>query len=142
MYFLTQEIDFCYGHRLLNYDGKCRYLHGHNGKAEILLGGDNLDDRGMLVDFNDIKKLLKSWIDSHLDHQMLLCETDPLLPLLRDQQQPIFVMDCNPTAENIARIIYDQALLLGLPALEVRLWETPRSSSLYRGSGTKSQRNL
>lgn len=38
MYFLTQELEFCYGHRLIHYSGKCRFLHGHNGRVEIVLG--------------------------------------------------------------------------------------------------------
>lgn len=134
MYFLTQEIEFCYGHRLLNYDGKCRFLHGHNGKAEILLGGTELDHRGMLIDFTDIKRLLKTWIDDHLDHQMLLHSADPIRPILEAQGQPVFALDCNPTAENIARLIYEQGRELGLPIHEVRLWETAKSSSIFRPS--------
>ncbi len=51
MFRVTREIAFCYGHRLLNYDGKCRHLHGHNGRAVITLEGPDLDPRGMLVDF-------------------------------------------------------------------------------------------
>lgn len=132
MYFLTQEMEFCYGHRLLNYDGKCKNLHGHNGKVEILLGGETLDHRGMLIDFTDVKRLLRTWIDDNLDHQTLLHESDPLLPLLQEHGQPIYVMDTNPTAENIARLIYEQAIELGLPVREVRLWETAKSSSIYK----------
>jgi 6-pyruvoyltetrahydropterin/6-carboxytetrahydropterin synthase len=54
MYFLTQELEFCYGHRLIHYSGKCRFLHGHNGRVEIVLGGPHLDERGMLTDFGEI----------------------------------------------------------------------------------------
>jgi len=133
MYYLMQELDFCYGHRLLNYEGKCRHLHGHNGRLEILLGGDKLDSRGMLVDFGDNKRLLKTWIDDHLDHKMLLCIEDPLLPILKTHGQTSFIMQSNPTAENIAHLIFEQGRHLGLPIEEVRLWETPRSSSAYRG---------
>ena len=46
MFRVTREIEFCYGHRLLNYAGKCRYLHGHNGIAIITIEGSELDDRG------------------------------------------------------------------------------------------------
>ena len=63
---------------------------------------------------------------------MLLHESDPLLPLLHSAGQPVFVMDSNPTAENIARVIYERAVQLGLPVAEVRLWETVKSSSIYR----------
>ena len=132
MFRVTQEIDFCYGHRLLNYGGKCRHLHGHNGRAVIVLEGPTLDDRGMLIDFSDIKRVLRTWIDEHLDHRMILNERDPVLPFLREMNEPLHVISENPTAENIAKLIYDQALQAGFPVLEVSLWETPRSVATYR----------
>lgn len=132
MFRVTREIEFCYGHRLLNYNGKCRHLHGHNGKAVITLQGTDLDDRGMLVDFTDIKRHVQSWIDETLDHTMLLRRDDPLLPMLREQEERVFVMDHNPTAENIARLIYERAKSAGLPVLEVVLWETDHCFATYR----------
>ena len=66
MFRVSREIDFCYGHRLLNYEGKCRYLHGHNGRAVISIEGEKLDDRGMVLDFSDIKKTVSAWIDQLL----------------------------------------------------------------------------
>ena len=50
MYTVTQSVAFCYGHRLLHYEGKCRHLHGHNARAVITLEGNELDQRGMLYD--------------------------------------------------------------------------------------------
>ena len=132
MYQVTQEIDFCYGHRLLNYEGKCRYLHGHNGRAVIVLENERLDDRGMVVDFSDIKKSLRTWIDDELDHRMILNENDPVLPYLREMNEPLFTIKDNPTAENIAKLIYDQAVNEGFPIVEVRLWETPKAFATYR----------
>jgi 6-pyruvoyltetrahydropterin/6-carboxytetrahydropterin synthase len=133
MFRVTQEIDFCYGHRLLNYEGKCRSLHGHNGRAVIMLEGEALDARGMLVDFTDIKREIASWIDDTLDHRMILCEQDPALDFLRQLGEPLHVIDCNPTAENIARLIYEHARDRKLPVVEVALWETRRSCAVYRG---------
>src|SRR5262245_31920288 len=52
MYLVARAISFCYGHRLLDYDGKCRHLHGHNGKAVITLEAGELDRLGMVVDFS------------------------------------------------------------------------------------------
>jgi 6-pyruvoyltetrahydropterin/6-carboxytetrahydropterin synthase len=124
MFRVTREIAFCYGHRLLNYQGKCRHLHGHNGRAVITLQGPEVDERGMLVDFADIKQRIQRWIDENLDHNMLLCQDDPLLPVLRERGERVFVMNCNPTAENIARLIYQKAQESGLPVVEVVLWET------------------
>ena len=77
MFRVTREIDFCYGHRLLNYDGKCKYLHGHNGRAVIAIQSDALDHRGMVLDFSDIKRVVSNWIDENLDHRMILHREDP-----------------------------------------------------------------
>src|SRR5438477_618586 len=109
MFSVTRELSFCYGHRLLHYDGKCRHLHGHNGRAVITLATDKLDRLGMVADFSQIKRVVGGWIDENLDHRMLLCKDDPALPALRQQNEPLFVMDVNPTAENIAKAIYDFA---------------------------------
>jgi 6-pyruvoyltetrahydropterin/6-carboxytetrahydropterin synthase len=132
MFRVTQHIDFCYGHRLLSYTGKCRHLHGHNGRVVIVMEGNQLDQRGMLIDFSDIKQSLRSWIENNLDHRMILCERDPVLPFLRELNEPVYVIHDNPTAENIARLIFDSASQLGFPVVEVSLWETPRSFATYR----------
>jgi 6-pyruvoyltetrahydropterin/6-carboxytetrahydropterin synthase len=133
MYKVTKHIDFCYGHRLLNYEGQCRHLHGHNGRVEVDLEATSLDSRGMVVDFSDIKEAIKSWIDETLDHRMLLRKDDPLVPLLKQRGELFVLLDENPTAENIAKLIFDHAHLKGLPVVEVRLWETPTSYATYRG---------
>jgi 6-pyruvoyltetrahydropterin/6-carboxytetrahydropterin synthase len=117
---------------LLNYEGKCRHLHGHNGNVEIDVTAPRLDERGMVVDFGDIDQIVKAWIDKELDHRMLLCRDDPLLKLLEEAGEPCFVMDSNPTAENIAKLIYDYACSQGFTVSEVRLWETVTSFASYR----------
>jgi 6-pyruvoyltetrahydropterin/6-carboxytetrahydropterin synthase len=131
MYSVTREITFCYGHRLLHYDGKCRHLHGHNGKAVITLAADGLDDLGMVLDFTRLKHVVGGWIDEALDHKMLLHKDDPVLPYLREKGELVFVMDVNPTAENIARLIFDYAERQGFPVVEVRLWETDNCYATY-----------
>lgn len=133
MFQVTREIDFCYGHRLLNYDGKCRHLHGHNGKAIITVESPKLNELGMVLDFSDIKQVVATWIDENLDHQMILCKDDPIVPLLEEMGEPMYLMDDNPTAENIAKVIYDKTLAAGFPILEARLWETPKCFATYRG---------
>jgi len=131
MFQVTKEIHFCYGHRLLNYEGKCRYFHGHNGKVEIQLSAQALDDKGMVRDFSEIKQILQTWVDGTLDHRMLLHEKDPLRSALEKAGEPVFVLKANPTAENIARLIYDTAKSKGLPVTSVTLWETPNSFATY-----------
>jgi len=115
----------------LNYSGKCRHLHGHNGRAVIVLEGKQLDDRGMLIDFGDIKRALRTWIDETLDHRMILNRNDPALPSLQAQGEPVVVIDSNPTAEVIARMICEQGIRQGLPIVEVSLWETPHAFATY-----------
>jgi 6-pyruvoyltetrahydropterin/6-carboxytetrahydropterin synthase len=131
MFRVTQNIEFCYGHRLLNYSGKCRHLHGHNGKAVIELEGETLDDRGMLVDFTDIKNAVRTWVDNELDHRMILNENDPVVPFLQEQGEPLFLLQENPTAETIARLIYNYTKSEGFPVQSVALWETPKSFASY-----------
>jgi 6-pyruvoyltetrahydropterin/6-carboxytetrahydropterin synthase len=131
MFQVTREIDFCYGHRLLNYDGKCRYLHGHNGRAVITIAGEKLDHRGMVLDFADIKRSVSTWIDDNLDHRMILNRADPVVSYLEEMGEPLYLIDDNPTAENIAKLIFEQTRLLGVPIVEVRLWETPRCFATY-----------
>jgi 6-pyruvoyltetrahydropterin/6-carboxytetrahydropterin synthase len=133
MYRVSREIEFCYGHRLINYEGKCRHLHGHNGRAVIVLEAPALDSRGMLVDFGDIKRQVQQWIDENLDHNMILCRADPIIPVLKGAGERFFVMEVNPTAENIARLIYEKTAEAGLPVVEVILWETPKCHAAYSG---------
>jgi 6-pyruvoyltetrahydropterin/6-carboxytetrahydropterin synthase len=133
MFQVTREIRFCYGHRLLEYDGKCRHLHGHNGRAVITLQAPSLDALGMVMDFSKIKRIVGGWIDSHLDHRMILRKDDPALPELRRLNEPVHVVDVNPTAENLAKMIYDYAVSQGFPVTEVILWETEEAFATYRG---------
>ena len=133
MYSVTRLIHFCYGHRLINYNGKCRHPHGHNGRIEITLAGAKLDALGMVMDFEDIKRTVQKWVDLELDHKMLLNKKDPLVKIFSDLGEPVVVMDANPTAENIARMIFDYAKAQKLPVASVRLWETVNSFAEYAG---------
>jgi 6-pyruvoyltetrahydropterin/6-carboxytetrahydropterin synthase len=137
-YSITKIIDFCYGHRLLNYQGKCKHLHGHNGRVEIELRSDALDRRGMVVDFDEIKTSIKSWIDAELDHKMILCKDDPVIPLFLERRELFVNVDFNPTAENIARMIFEYAAAKGFPVVRVTLWETVTSFASY--GSTKYER--
>src|SRR5258707_12827154 len=131
MYSVTREISFCYGHRLLDYEGKCRHLHGHNGKAVITLAANGLDQLGMVLDFSRLKRVVGGWIDDALDHKMLLHKDDPMLPFLQAKCEPVFVLEVNPTAENIPRLIFDYTEQQGFPVVEVRLLETDTCYASY-----------
>lgn len=129
---VVKSIDFCYGHRLLDYEGKCRHLHGHNGLLEVEIESESLDHRGMVMDFSDLRGVVKDWVDRNLDHKMLLHKDDPVASLLSEMGEPFYPMDDNPTAENILKHIYRQMRKEGLMVSEMRLWETPSSYSSYR----------
>ena len=133
MYAVTTRIDFCYGHRLLNHDGLCRHPHGHNAVAEIEVGAAVLDSRDMVADFGDIKRIVKGWIDRELDHRMILRLDDPLVAPLTSLGEPMYLLDSNPTVERIAKLIFDTALELGFPVVQVRVYETPSSYASYSG---------
>ena|SRR3989338_775890 len=128
---VLKEIHFCYGHRLLDYDGKCAHPHGHNGKIEIELASDALDKRGMVFDFGDIKEIVQKWVDKELDHKMVLKKGDSLVKILSDLGEPCFEMDENPTAESLAKLIYKYAKSKKLPISKITFWETPSSCATY-----------
>ena len=130
---VTKVIHFCYGHRLLEYEGKCRHLHGHNGVLEVDVDARSLDNLGMVVDFGLVNDVVKTWVDDNLDHKMLLSKADPAIPPLQALGEPLFLMDENPTAENIAKLIWRATEDAGFKISEVRLWETPTSRATFRG---------
>src|SRR3954462_13568034 len=127
MYLVTKRIEFCYGHRLLDYDGVCKHPHGHNASVEIDVRTDVLDNRNMVCDFSDIKRIVKGWIDRELDHKMILRRDDPLGRPLQDLGEPVYLLDSNPTVERIARLIFAYASEQGLSGVRVKVWETPTS---------------
>lgn len=134
MYSVTKRIDFCYGHRLLDYNGVCAHPHGHNAIAEIEVASDHLDARNMVVDFSEIRNVVKAWVDRELDHKMILRQDDPLVAPLRALGEPMYLVDSNPTAERLARLIFDISRQHGLAVSRVTLWETPSSWATYTGA--------
>jgi len=133
MYSVTKKIEFCYGHRLLDYDGMCKHPHGHNAVAEIEIQADSLDARNMVADFGDIKRVVKGWVDRELDHRMILRRDDPLVRCLQSLGEPVYLLESNPTVERIARLVYDISREQGLPVVRVTVWETPTSWATYAG---------
>ncbi len=122
MYRLTVSKRFAAAHRLVNYRGQCARLHGHTWTVEVSVGGNKLDSCGMLVDFRTLKELVGKIVEE-LDHSCL----NDLPPFNRN--------DYNPTAENLARYIFDKLKPLLPPDLiisEVRVWESPDVCASYR----------
>ncbi|BCX81276.1 6-pyruvoyltetrahydropterin/6-carboxytetrahydropterin synthase [Methylomarinovum caldicuralii] len=131
-YSVTKEIRFCYGHRLMNHPGKCRHLHGHSVRAAVTVSAAALDAQGMVCDFADLKRAVAGYVQETLDHNLLLHEADPLVPLLRDAGERFLTLAEHPTAEVLARLIFEHLEAQGYPVTEVALWETDTSCARYR----------
>jgi 6-pyruvoyltetrahydropterin/6-carboxytetrahydropterin synthase len=131
MYRITREIGFSYGHRLHRYEGKCSRLHGHNGRLRVTLEAGDLDQAGMVLDFVDVKRVMLRWLDETLDHRMILHREDPAVAPLQQAGEDLYVVDFSPTAENLARHVFNHLRDLGLPVVEVFLLETDNCAASY-----------
>jgi 6-pyruvoyltetrahydropterin/6-carboxytetrahydropterin synthase len=124
MFEVTVERTFAAGHYLRNYKGKCENPHGHNYKIRVTLAGDRLDHAGLLLDFKDLKDVMKETIE-RLDHQMMN-DVEPFTTL-------------NPSAENLARYFYVETnKKVGtisnsrVHVKEVTVFETDTTTATYR----------
>jgi 6-pyruvoyltetrahydropterin/6-carboxytetrahydropterin synthase len=93
MYEVTVEDSFAAGHYLRNYKGKCENPHGHNYRVRVTLAGQELDKAGLLLDFKDLREVMRPVIE-RLDHQMIN-DLEPFTKL-------------NPSAENLAKYFFDE----------------------------------
>lgn len=147
---VTRKMSFDAAHRILNHESKCKYLHGHTYTAEVtitLQSERNLDELGRVVDFGEIKKRVGKWIDENWDHNIILNSKDPLWEIVllhRKFQTPIFggrepyIMDVNPTAENLAMELNNvccRILPIELTVTNIRIWETPNCFADYVNEG-------
>lgn len=133
---VTRRFVFDAAHRLVNHPGKCAAVHGHRYEAEITIDAKELDNLGMVLDFGIFKNIVGAWIDEHLDHNIILNKIDPLLQGFDNDYEKKYIfgtkepfeMDCNPTAENIAELIFNEAkellCIYGFKVSHVRLYET------------------
>ena len=123
MFQVSVEETFSSGHALRGYKGKCENVHGHNYRVQVTLAGPQLDNIGLLVDFTELKRVLRRII-AEIDHQFL------------NDLEPFKTV--NPSAENLAKYFYDETSrqLKTLPAgagiTEVTVWETDTASAQYR----------
>jgi len=122
MFEITIEETFAAGHALRNYRGKCENVHGHNYRCQVTMAGESLDEIGLLVDFVELKRVVHAVLD-RMDHQWL------------NDFPPFDVL--NPSAENMAKYIYDEvngslSAKDGVRLASVRLWETDTASAIYR----------
>ena len=120
MYHLEVEESFAAAHQLREYRGACENLHGHNWRVRLSVCGNDLDRLGMLVDFGELKQILRDAL-APFDHQFL----NDVAPFDR----------ANPTSENLARHLAETSarrLPQNARVSEVAVWESDRSAARYR----------
>jgi 6-pyruvoyltetrahydropterin/6-carboxytetrahydropterin synthase len=125
MFEVSVEETFAAGHALRGYRGKCENVHGHNYRVRAIVAGEALDAAGLLVDFVDLKQILRAIIEN-LDHRFL------------NDVPPFDTM--NPTAENMAQYFHQEMSRrldgAGRPnpvrVAEVKVWETDTATATYR----------
>ena len=136
---ITKKFTFDAAHRLLGYAGNCSNIHGHTYTVHVKVkserGKDKLDDLGMLVDFKALKDILQTGVIDDLDHSLMLHGDDPLFPILAKEQLKLFTCNGNPTAEYLAKLIFDRVFSLtrklNIQPVNVVVFETPTSYAEY-----------
>ena len=106
---ITKQFSFETGHALYGYDGKCKNVHGHSYKLSVTVIGKPIVDRsnvkfGMVIDFTDLKKIVKEEIVDQFDHATVFNETTPHIELakeLKTRGHHVILVDYQPTSENM-----------------------------------------
>lgn len=129
---VTRRIEFDAGHRIIGHQNKCQFLHGHRYVLEITIGSDSTNNLGMVIDFGEIKLLVKGWIDDNFDHNLILHKDDQEIgqKIASWTGQKVYYMQNNPTAENIALHLKQDIFPIifknkNYSAIDIKLYETP-----------------
>ena len=135
---VQKTFSVCTAHRLMDHPGACKNLHGHNYNITVYLEAEELNTQGMVIDFGNVKQLVGTYINNLYDHKTVLQKTDPLLDVLCPVMgNSLTVMDCAPTAENMAETLYKNIthLLIGpydsVKVTRVDVEETQNSIAIY-----------
>ncbi|WP_273397797.1 6-carboxytetrahydropterin synthase QueD [Actinobacillus porcinus] len=138
MFKVSKEFSFDMAHILDGHDGKCQNLHGHTYKLQVEVSGDLVAEgakKGMVVDFTDVKRIVKETILDPMDHAFIYDTTSEreckIASLLNELNSKTFGIPVRTTAEEMARFMFNR-LKDQLPISAIRLWETPTSFCEYR----------
>ncbi len=116
MYTVEVRHNFETAHRLATEDApkKCQSIHGHSWWVTLVVCGPEIDASGMLIEFGALKKAWRSWLDTYIDHALVLRAGDPMIEAVRGAyaDSRIFVTDENPTTEVMARLLYERAEII------------------------------
>lgn len=142
---ITKQFNFETGHALYGYDGKCKNVHGHSYKLSVTVIGTPISDTnnvkfGMVIDFSDLKKIVKEDIVDVFDHATVFNQNTPHIELakeLKDRGHHVILVDYQPTSENMV-IDFAQKIIARLPAAiqlhSLRLQETETSFAEWYAS--------
>jgi len=130
----TRRIEFDTGHRVIGHKNKCQYLHGHRYVLEVTATSSELNELGMVVDFGELKTIIKGWIDENFDHNVILHQDDKELGSFISSHtgQGVYYLKSNPTAENIALHLKSDIIPMlftksSFNIVRIKLFETPNS---------------
>ena len=120
---ITKQFSFETGHALYGYDGKCKNVHGHSYKLSVTVSGTPLTDAthvkfGMVIDFGDLKKIVKEEVVDQFDHATVFNQNTPHIELaneLKNRDHHVILVDYQPTSENMV-IDFAERIKNRLPA--------------------------
>ncbi|WAX71809.1 6-carboxytetrahydropterin synthase QueD [Gallibacterium anatis] len=136
---VAKEFSFDMAHLLDGHDGKCKNLHGHTYKLQVIVSGETENSgakKGMVIDFADLKKVVNDLIISPMDHAFIYDQSSEreikIAQLLQQLNSKTFALPMRSTAENLAQFIFQRLKEnVGFHLHSVRLWETPTSFAEY-----------
>lgn len=135
---IAKEFSFDIAHMLDGHDGKCRNLHGHTYRLQVEVSSPphtHGPKAGMVMDYADLKKVVKQWVLEPMDHAFLFDTTSAresrVAKLLQELDSKVYGLAMRTTAENMACHIFGTLRAQGMPVCRVRLWETPTSCCEY-----------
>jgi 6-pyruvoyltetrahydropterin/6-carboxytetrahydropterin synthase len=123
---MTTKFFFDAAHRMYNYEGKCRFLHGHHYQVEVTLAAEALDKDGFVLDYRCVKDALSGWVNEHWDHNTILSDRDKELGqvISASTGQNVFYIAGNPTVEAMVKHLMQNVcpqIFINLPARCERL---------------------
>ncbi|AAP95493.1 6-carboxy-5,6,7,8-tetrahydropterin synthase [[Haemophilus] ducreyi] len=138
MFKIAKEFSFDMAHMLDGHDGKCQNLHGHTYKLQVEVSGELVSNgakRGMVMDYSDLKSIVKREILDLMDHAYIYDlnneRESQVAQLLLELDSKVYGIPSRTTAEQIAKYMFEKLAQVGLPVSLIRLWETPTSYCEY-----------
>lgn len=142
---ITKIFSFETGHALYGYDGKCRNVHGHSYKLYVTVIGSPIEDKknvkyGMVIDFSDLKKIVKEEIVDVFDHATVFNKNTPHVELakeLSDRDHSVLLVDYQPTSEMMVSDFSEKIkkrLPQNIKLFSLRLQETDTSYAEWYAS--------